>query len=126
MTCSFLDFLKAGLHSPKMGLIKKSLLWILCQHCCHFVKKNILILGFESVYGILNLSRATLELIWLLNWLFHFLFFSQCGMIYIIIKFYCNQHKKVYTYSYFVVLMLNFLKKYIFLNRIQLSNFVWI
>ena len=29
LTCSFLDFLKAGLHSPKVGLIKKSLLWLL-------------------------------------------------------------------------------------------------
>ena len=37
-TCSFLDFLKAGLHSLKVGLIKKSLLWMLLfQDCCNFV-----------------------------------------------------------------------------------------
>ena len=57
MTCSLLDFLKAGLHSPKVGWIWKSLLWVLSfQRCCHFVWRNLLILDFRSVYGILNLS----------------------------------------------------------------------
>ena len=32
--CSLLDFLDAGLHSPKVGWIWKSLLWMLLQHCC--------------------------------------------------------------------------------------------
>ena len=51
------SFLKAGLHSPKVGWIWKSLLWMLLfQCCCHFSWRNLLILGFNSVYGILNLS----------------------------------------------------------------------
>ena len=57
MTCSFPDFLKAGLHSPKAGWIWKSLLWMLSfQLYCHFVWRSLLTLGFRSVYGILNLS----------------------------------------------------------------------
>ena len=56
-TCSLLDFLYAGLHSPKVGWIWKSLLWMLLLHCCcHFVWRNLLIVGFRSVYGILDLS----------------------------------------------------------------------
>ena len=56
-TCSLLDFFGTGLHSPKVGWIWKSLLWMLLPHCCcHFVWKNLLIVGFWSVYGILNLS----------------------------------------------------------------------
>ena len=47
MTCSLLDFLKAGLHSPKVGWIWKP--------CWHFAWGNLLILGLKSVYGILNL-----------------------------------------------------------------------
>ena len=40
-TCSLLDFLDAGLHSPKVGWIWKSLLWMLLLHCCcHFVWSN--------------------------------------------------------------------------------------
>ena len=51
MTCSLLDFLKAGLHSPKVGWIWKRLLWMLMSHrCCHFVWRNLLIVGFKSVY----------------------------------------------------------------------------
>ena len=57
MTYSLLDFLKASLHSPKVGWICKSLLWeLLFQRCYHFVWRNLLIVGFRSVYGILNLS----------------------------------------------------------------------
>ena len=60
MTCSLLDFLKAGLHSPKVGWIWKSLLWVLLfQCCCHFLWRNLLILGFRSVYWILNLSGVS-------------------------------------------------------------------
>ena len=56
-TCSLLDFLDAGLHSPKVGWIWKSLLWMLLLHCCcHFVWRNLLIVGFRSVHGILDLS----------------------------------------------------------------------
>ena len=56
-TCSLLDFLDAGLHSPKVDWIWKSLLWIILFHyCCHFVWMNLLIVGFRSVYGILDLS----------------------------------------------------------------------
>ena len=56
-TCSLLDFLNAGLHSRKVGWIWKSLLWMLLLHyCCHFVWRNLLIFGFRSVYGILDLS----------------------------------------------------------------------
>ena len=56
-TCSLFDFLDAGLHSPKVGWIWKSLLWMLLLHCCcHFVWRNLLIVGFRSVYGILDLS----------------------------------------------------------------------
>ena len=56
-TCSLLDFLDAGRHSPKVGWIWKSLLWMLLLHfCCHFVWRNLLVVGFRSVYGILDLS----------------------------------------------------------------------
>ena len=56
-TYSLLDFLDAGLHSFKVGWIWKSLLWMLLFHCCcHFVWRNLLIVGFRSVYGILDLS----------------------------------------------------------------------
>ena len=52
MTRSFLDFLKAGLHSAKMGFIWKCLLlMLLFQCCCHFERKTLLIWGFKSVYG---------------------------------------------------------------------------
>ena len=64
VTCSLLDFLKAGLHSPKVGLIWKSLLLILFQNCFHFAWRNLLILGSKSAYEILNLlgvkSKANL------------------------------------------------------------------
>ena len=37
-TCSLLDALKAGLHSPKVGWIWKSLLLLFMSHrCCHFL-----------------------------------------------------------------------------------------
>ena len=59
MTCFLLDFLKAGLYSPKVGWIWKSLLMVLLfQCCCHFMQKNLLIWGFRSVYGILNLLEV--------------------------------------------------------------------
>ena len=51
-TCSLLDFQKAGLYSPKVGWIWKSLLWMLISHrWCHFVWRNWLIVGFKLVYG---------------------------------------------------------------------------
>ena len=57
ITCSILDFWNAGHHSPKVGLIWKSLLLMLSfQHCYHFVTKNLFICGFKSVYGMLVLS----------------------------------------------------------------------
>ena len=57
MTCSILDFRNAGLHSPKVSFIWKSLLLMLSfQHCCDFVTKNLFICGFKSVYGMLVLS----------------------------------------------------------------------
>ena len=57
MTCSLLDFRKACFHFSKMGWIWKSLLWMLLfLRCCYFVWRNLLILGFRSVYGILKLS----------------------------------------------------------------------
>ena len=56
MTCSLFNFLKSALHSPKVGWIWKSLLWmLLSHHCCHFVWGSLLISGFRSVSGILNL-----------------------------------------------------------------------
>ena len=56
-TCSLLNFLKAGHHSPKMDLIWNSLLWIfLSQCCCHFLWKKLLAWGFKSVYEMLYLS----------------------------------------------------------------------
>ena len=65
-TCPLLDFLDAGLHSPKVGWIWKSLLWMVLLHCCcHFVWRNVLIVGFRSVYGILHLSggRSKVDLV---------------------------------------------------------------
>ena len=56
MTCSILDFRNAGLHSPKVGSIWKSLLMLSFQHCCRFVTKKLFIWGFKSVYGVLVLS----------------------------------------------------------------------
>ena len=51
-TCSLLDFLKARVNSPKVGWIWKSLLWMLMSHrCCHFVRRNLLIVGIKSLYG---------------------------------------------------------------------------
>ena len=51
-TCSFLDALKADLHSPKVGWIWKSLLLMFMSHrCCHFLWRNLLITNFKSVYG---------------------------------------------------------------------------
>ena len=51
-TCSLFDALKAGLHSPKVGWIRKSLLLMFMLHrCCHFLRRNLLIIGFKSVYG---------------------------------------------------------------------------
>ena len=56
-TCSFLNFLDVVLHTSKVGWIWKILLWMLLLHCyCHFVLRKLLIAGFRSVYGILNLS----------------------------------------------------------------------
>ena len=56
-TRSLLDFLDAGLHFPKRVWIWKSLLWMLLLHCCcHFMWRNLLIVGFMSIYGILDLS----------------------------------------------------------------------
>ena len=53
MTCSLLDALKAGLHSPKMDWIWKSLLLMFMSHrCSHFLWRNLLITSFKSVYGI--------------------------------------------------------------------------
>ena len=64
-TCSLLDFLDAGLHSPKVGWIWKSLLCMLLLHCCcHFVWRNLLIVGFRSVYGILDLSGVRSKADW--------------------------------------------------------------
>ena len=45
VSCLFLDFLNAGLQSSKVGPVS-----------CHFVWRNLLILGFKAVYRILNLS----------------------------------------------------------------------
>ena len=64
-TCSLLDFLKAGLYSPKVGWIWKSLSWMFVSHCCcHFVWRNLLIVSFKSVYGMERTSgfRSTADL----------------------------------------------------------------
>ena len=50
-TCSILNALKAGLHSPKVGWIWKSLLMFISSRCCHFLWRNIPIIGFKSLYG---------------------------------------------------------------------------
>ena len=45
-----LDFLKAGIHPPKVGWIWKNLLWVLLFQCyCHFVWRGLLISGYKSV-----------------------------------------------------------------------------
>ena len=50
-TCSLLDFLDAGLNSPKLGWIWKSLLWMLLLHCCcHFVSEEIYYLLVSGQY----------------------------------------------------------------------------
>ena len=70
-TCSLLDFIDAGLHSPKVGWIWKSLLWMLLLHCCcHFVWRNLLLVSGQYmrswVYRVSDLRP-----IWLLSLLFH-------------------------------------------------------
>ena len=53
------SFPKADFNSPKEDFIKNSLLcMLLFQRGCHLVWNNLLILGFKSVYGILNFSGA--------------------------------------------------------------------
>ena len=65
MTCFLLDFLKADLDSLEVGLIWKSIFCVLLsQHCCHFARRNLLILGLKSVYGILNLSVVRSKADW--------------------------------------------------------------
>ena len=72
ITTCFLDFLDASLHSPKEGWIWKSLLWMLLLHCCcHFVWRNLLIVGFRSVYKILDLSSVRSKADLLLSLLFY-------------------------------------------------------
>ena len=64
-TCSLLDFLGAGLHSPKVGWIWKSLLWMLLLHCCcHFVWRNLLFKYKTHYFSSLNVwgSYDTREL----------------------------------------------------------------
>ena len=57
-TCSLLDFLKAGLHSHKIGWIWTILVWMFMSHCCcHFVWRNLLIVGFKTVYGMERTSE---------------------------------------------------------------------
>ena len=74
MTSSFLDFLKAGLRSPKVGWIWKNLLRVFLFQCsCHFAWRSLLIWGFRSVYSILNFLGSDLRPIWLPSPLFHFL-----------------------------------------------------
>ena len=56
-TCS-LDFLDAGLHSPKVGWIWKSLLCMLLLHCCcYFVWRNLLIV--DKVMWIPSITQST-------------------------------------------------------------------
>ena len=79
-TCSLLDFLDAGLHSPKVGWIWKSLLWMLLFHCCcHCVWRDLLIVG-SWIYRVSDLRP-----IWLPSLLFHSLSL-QCDL-HIIISF---------------------------------------
>ena len=54
VTFSFLDFLKAGFHSPKVEFYQEE--FIAYVVILALVLKNLLILGFKSVYGILTLS----------------------------------------------------------------------
>ena len=62
MTCSLLGFLKVRFHSPKVGWIRKSLLWVLLfKPCCHFAWRSLLVLGSRSVYEILNMSEVRSE-----------------------------------------------------------------
>ena len=74
-TRSLLDALKASLHSPKVGWIWKSLLLMFMSHrCWHFLWRNLLIIGFKSVYEMeiaLGLrSKADLAVVWFgFNWL---------------------------------------------------------
>ena len=79
MTCSFLDFLKAGLHFPKVGFIWKSLLLMLFQRCCHFVRKNLLIWGFKSVYRIEILTGLRSKANLAVKPVFHF-YLLWCGL----------------------------------------------
>ena len=64
-TCSVLDILDAGLHSPKVGWIWKSLLWMLSLHCCCYLAwRNLLIVGFRSVLTKRSLSYNLLIFEW--------------------------------------------------------------
>ena len=57
-TCSFLDFLKAGFHSPSIVFIRKSLLCVFIPMLLPFCIK-LFIFGFKPVYGILSWLGAT-------------------------------------------------------------------
>ena len=81
-TCCLLYFLKASLQFSKMDWIGKSLLWMFMYHrCCHFVWRNLLIVGFKSVYGM----EITLGLRSKADLFFRF-FLLQCGLELLIIK----------------------------------------
>ena len=75
-TCSLLDFLDAGLHSPKVGWILASLLWMLLLHCfCHFCVKKFINCWFQvSIWGSRIYRVSDLRPIWLPSLLFHSLF----------------------------------------------------
>ena len=73
-TCSLLDILKAGLHSPKVGWIWKSLLWMFISHrCCQGNWESWLIIVDDLVLliirPILTLSSSYWTLSFVLKWL---------------------------------------------------------
>ena len=79
-TCSLLDFLDAGLHSPKVGWIWKSLLWMLLLLLLLFCVKEFINCWFSSQFRGSWIYRVSdLRPIWLLSLLFHSLSL-QCGL----------------------------------------------
>ena len=105
-TCSLLDFLDASLHSPKVGWIWKSLLWMLLLHwyiysyVISYIYKERFDISDKAFVDLSSVSVDTVNSIW-------WLFFS-CGIIRLSIPTKhtdSNIYIYIYIYIYLFVLV---------------------